>query len=125
MNVTRPVQIEHFVLTPGARHDPLRASAAGASSTKAQSANSSRRIHPVNTARRRSMRSTVSGSVREAVERYAAEALQPDHVAGVVEDPLALAPVLDQARVGARAALDLERHRLAPPQRRLGPEHVL
>src|SRR3954454_25125497 len=106
MKVTRPVQIEHLVLTPGARHDLLRASAAGASSTKAQSANSSRRIHTVNTARRRSMRSTVSGSVGEAVERDPPEALQTDHVARVVEDPLALAPVLGQARVGARAALD-------------------
>src|ERR1051325_11451581 len=121
MKVTRPVQIEHLALTPGARQDPLRASAAGASSTKAQSASRSRRIQPVNTARPPMMRSTVGGPVGQAVERDATEARQPDHVAGVVEDPLALAPVLDQARVAARRALDLERHRLARRKRRVGP----
>src|ERR1044072_8169261 len=44
MKVTRPVQIEHLVFTPGARHDPLRASAAGATRTKAASASSRSRF---------------------------------------------------------------------------------
>src|SRR3954469_15608965 len=126
MWVTRPVQIEHLVVTPGIRHEPLRASAAAGSSANAHSASSSRRrIEAVNTLPPRSMRLTVRVAVGEAVERDAAEALQPDDVAGVVEDPLGLAPVLDEARVAARTALDLEGHHLARGERGVGAEHVL
>src|SRR3954447_22100269 len=127
MNTTLPVQIEHLTVTPGSRQEPLRASAAGATtSTRPHTSSSARRrIEPLNTPRSEMMRLAGGVAVREAVERDVAERLEADDVAAVVEDPLGLAPVLDEPRVAARVALHLERHGLTRPQRRVGAEHVL